>query len=104
MIQPANVQASATYKRTKIVKVSKKAYYTTKNAKTYTLNGSAQKLRLRANHNLKDYRNSTWTRSKKTTITKHGKKYLYYYVTNAKDGVTGWYLQKYLKAGSYNAL
>ncbi|WP_318765863.1 CAP domain-containing protein [Lactiplantibacillus carotarum] len=101
MFQPTNVQASATYKRTKIVKVSKKAYYTTKNAKTYTLNGSAKKIRLRANHNLKDYRNSTWIRSKKTTITKHGKKYLYYYVKSSKNGVTGWVWHKYLKAGKY---
>ncbi|WP_318765869.1 CAP domain-containing protein [Lactiplantibacillus carotarum] len=39
----------------------------------------------------------------KTTITKHGKKYLYYYVRSSKNGSTGWVWHKYLKIGKYKA-
>ncbi|WP_158610678.1 CAP domain-containing protein [Lactiplantibacillus garii] len=96
---PQNAQASATYKRTKTVKTGKAAYYSTSNASTVQFKGSSKKLRLKANHKLNSYKKSTWTRTKKTTVAKHGKKYLYYYVTSAKDGVTGWVWSHYLKHG-----
>ncbi|RRK09154.1 hypothetical protein D1831_14380, partial [Lactiplantibacillus garii] len=100
LMAPTNVQASSTYRRIKITKTSAKAYYSTSlSAKTYSLVGSSKKLKLRANHTLKNFRKTTWIRSKKATIIKHGKKYLYYYVTNAKNGNSGWTWHKYLKAG-----
>ncbi|WP_318765861.1 CAP domain-containing protein [Lactiplantibacillus carotarum] len=94
------VQASGAYRRTKITTTSVKPYYaTSRSAKTYQLVGDRTKLKLKANHNLTDYRKTTWVRTKQTTITKHGKKYVYYYVTNAKSGDKGWTWHKYLKPG-----
>ena len=93
-------QASRSISRTKIVKNSAKPYYSANaKGKTYKFKGSARHLVLKSNHALKNYKSTTWTRIKKTTITKHGKKYLYYYVTNSKNGAKGWVWHKYLKAG-----
>ncbi|WP_318765864.1 CAP domain-containing protein [Lactiplantibacillus carotarum] len=60
-------------------------------------------MKLKKNHNLKNYKKSTWVRLKKTTITKRGKKYLYYYVKSSNNGATGWVWHKYLTAGKYKA-
>lgn len=93
-------QAATHYKRTKTVKVSKKAYYSTsKTGKTYRLIGSTKKMTFKSNHALKNYAKTTWTRSSKTYVTKHGKKVLYYYVTNSHKQVSGWVAASYLKAG-----
>lgn len=97
--RPTSASASATYKRNKITKVKTANYYSTKNARTYAFKGSAKHLVLKSNHALKNYKTTTWIRTKKTTITKHGKKYLYYYVTNSKNGAKGWVWHKYLQAG-----
>lgn len=95
-----NAQAATGYKRTKTTSVSKKAYYTTNvKGSTYRNNKSTKHFVFKANHALKNYKNTTWTRTKKTTITKHGKKYLYYYVHNSKNNAAGWIYSKYLKAG-----
>lgn len=48
---------------------------------------------------MKNYKNSTWTRTSKTYITKKGKRYLYYYVHNSKNNAAGWVWNGYLKAG-----
>ncbi|WP_318765866.1 hypothetical protein [Lactiplantibacillus carotarum] len=101
--QNLNVQASSVYKRTKIVKTKKASYHSTKNAGTYKFIGSAKKLRLKKNHNLKNYKKSTWVRLKKTNIIKHGKKYLYYYVKSSKNGATGWVWHQYLTLRKYKA-
>lgn len=93
-------QAATTYHRTKTVKVSHKAYYSTsKTGKTYNFSGSTRKFKLKANHALKNYTKTTWTRSAQTYVTKNGKKTLYYYVTNSNHKVKGWVYAKYLKAG-----
>ncbi|MFC6163409.1 hypothetical protein ACFP3T_01820 [Lactiplantibacillus dongliensis] len=92
--------AATTYKRSKISKVSSKAYYSKRQkGKTYQFKGTAKKLTFKANHALKNYTKTTWQASKKTTVTKHGKQYLYYYVKNSRNGATGWVYSKYLKAG-----
>lgn len=93
-------QAATTYHRTKTVKVSQKAYYSTsKTGKAYNFSGSTRKFKLKANHALKNYTKTTWTRSAQTYVTKNGKKTLYYYVTNSNHKVKGWVYAKYLKAG-----
>lgn len=97
--RPTSASASATYKRNRITKVKAANYYSTKNARTYAFKGNAKHLVLKSNHALKNYKTTTWIRTKKTTITKHGKKYLYYYVANSKNGAKGWVWHKYLKAG-----
>ncbi|MFC6163408.1 hypothetical protein ACFP3T_01815 [Lactiplantibacillus dongliensis] len=92
--------AATTYKRSKVTKVSSKAYYSQRQTgKTYQFKGTAKKLTFKANHALKNYTKTTWQASKKTTVTKHGKQYLYYYVKNSRNGATGWVYSKYLKAG-----
>ncbi|MFD1421933.1 hypothetical protein [Lactiplantibacillus songbeiensis] len=92
--------AATTYKRSKVTKVSSKAYYSQRQTgKTYQFKGTAKKLTFKANHALKNYTKTTWQTSKKTTVTKHGKQYLYYYVKNSRNGATGWVYSKYLKAG-----
>ncbi|MFD1421932.1 hypothetical protein [Lactiplantibacillus songbeiensis] len=95
-----NANAATTYKRSKITKVSSKAYYSQRQTgKTYQFKGTAKKLAFKANHALKNYTKTTWQASKKTTVTKNGKQYLYYYVKNSRNGATGWVYSKYLKAG-----
>ncbi|WP_338209878.1 CAP domain-containing protein [Lactiplantibacillus paraxiangfangensis] len=97
---PTTAQASGKISRSKEVLVSAKSYYSTSNkGRTYKFKGSAKHLVLKHNHKLSNYKTTTWTRTKKTTITKHGKKYLYYYVRNNKNGAKGWVWHKYLKAG-----
>ncbi|MFD1421934.1 hypothetical protein [Lactiplantibacillus songbeiensis] len=92
--------AATTYKRSKITKVSSKAYYSQRQTgKTYQFKGTAKKLVFKANHALKNYTKTTWQASKKTMVTKNGKQYLYYYVKNSRNGATGWVYSKYLKAG-----
>jgi len=92
-------KVSKTY-RTKATKVSHKSYYSlSKTGKTYKLSGSLKKPVLKANHTLKQYVKTTWTRSKQMVVTKKGKKVRYYYVTNAKDHATGWVKASALKAG-----
>jgi len=92
--------AATTYKRSKVTKISTKAYYSQRQTgKTYQFKGSAKKLTFKSNHALKNYTKTTWQASKKTTVTKHGKQYLYYYVKNSRNGATGWVYSKYLKAG-----
>lgn len=98
---PLNANAKTnTYKRTKTTKVAKKAYYTTNTtASTYKANGKINKWTFKKNHALKNYKNTTWTRTQKTYISMHGKKVLYYWVHNSKNNATGWIWSGYLKAG-----
>ncbi|WP_318765272.1 hypothetical protein [Lactiplantibacillus carotarum] len=93
-------QAATHYKRTATTKVSHKAYYSTsKTGKTYQFVGSTKKFRFKANHALKNYTKTTWTRSSKTTVKKAGKAVTYYYVTSANKRAKGWVAASYLKAG-----
>lgn len=99
------VNASTGYHRTKTTPVSHKKYYSVSmTGKTFKANGSTKHFKFTANHYLKNYRTTTWTRTHKTYITKHGKKYLYYYVrNNTKKNVSGWVWSGYLKSGNYSA-
>lgn len=100
MTNQQDVKASTGYRRTKTTAVSHKDYYSMNTkAATYSANGSTTHFKFKLNHYLKNYKNTTWTRTSKTYITKHGKRYLYYYVHNAKSGVAGWVWHGYLKAG-----
>lgn len=94
-----SAQASTTISRSKITQIRAKTTYSISKGKTYKLVGSPKRFKLKANHQLKNYRGSTWTATKKTTINKQGKKSLYYYVKNAKNGAAGWVWHGYLKAG-----
>ncbi|MGA3270473.1 hypothetical protein [Lactiplantibacillus pentosus] len=97
--QPTHASA-ATYRRTAATKVASKPYYTTSNTgKTYTFSGSLKKTKMHANHALKSYHNSTWTRTKQAYVYKGNRKVRYYYVKSAKNGATGWVASSYLKAG-----
>lgn len=98
--QPTNAQAAAYYHRTKTTKVSKKSYYSKADKMTYKFAGTQKKFKFQSNHDLSNYTHTTWVRSSKTYVTKHGKKYLYYYVTNAKTGAKGWVWHQYLNAGA----
>lgn len=93
-------QAATTYHRTKTVKVNHKPYYaSSKKGHTYRFVGSIKHFNFKANHALKNYTHTTWTRTAKTAVTKHGQKVTYYRVTNAKNKATGWVAASYLKAG-----
>ncbi|CAM3311584.1 hypothetical protein [Lactiplantibacillus plajomi] len=91
---------AASYRRTKMTKISHKDYYSlSKKGWTYKISGSTKHARLKRNHHLINYTTSTWQRSKRTYLYKHGKKTCYYYVKNTKNGATGWVWSGYLKAG-----
>lgn len=87
------------YQRNKITKVKAQSYYATRNAKTFRFVGTPRHFKLKANHNLKNFKDSTWTVSKKTTVKHNGKSSLYYYVKNARNGAAGWVWHGYLKKG-----
>ncbi|CAM3038686.1 hypothetical protein [Lactiplantibacillus plajomi] len=87
-----------TYHRTPTTKVSAKTYYSTSTtAHTYKANRNYNYWTFKRNHDLKNYRNTIWTRSSKTYINKNGKNVLYYYVHNSKNGASGWVWSGYLK-------
>ncbi|ETY74169.1 hypothetical protein [Lactiplantibacillus fabifermentans] len=99
LIPALNANAATTYKRSKQTTVASKPYYAkSATGNTYTLKGSAKKTTLKANHALKNYMSTTWTRSKTLKLTRGGKATTYYYVKNAKTGATGW-----VKSSSVNA-
>lgn len=100
LIEVNTVQAKTTYQRTVIKSVKSTPMYSTSNkGKTYAFKGDAKKFTFKASHKLKNYHNSTWTKSKQTTV-KHGKNSsTYYFVKNAKNGVTGWVNKVYMKTG-----
>lgn len=93
------VNASAKYRRTKIVKVKKGNYVVrNKKGKTYKFKGNAKKLTLKTNHYLKNYTKSTWKRTKQTKAYRQGKKkVVYYYVTTSKNKAAGWVKKSDLK-------
>ncbi|ETY73813.1 hypothetical protein [Lactiplantibacillus fabifermentans] len=94
-------QASTTYHRTATVKTANTAYYSTsQTGKTYKFVGSTKKFTFKANHALKNYTSTTWHSTKKTTVTKAGKKYTYYYVTNTKNKAQGWVWSGFVKKGT----
>lgn len=95
-----NADAATTYQRSKQHSVASRPYYAKSNAgSTYQLKGSAKKTTLKANHALKNYRSTTWMKTKTMTLKRKGKSTTYYYVRNAKNGATGWVKPSYLKAG-----
>lgn len=98
-----SANAATKYHRTKTTPVSHKKYHSfSENGKTYRPNGSTTRFTFKANHYLLNYRTTTWTRTHKTYITKHGEKYLYYYVRNDnKKNVSGWVWSGYLEPGKY---
>jgi len=95
---PQGAMASRTYQRTRTTPVAKKAYYTTDTkSHTFRANGNYSRWTFKANHDLKNYRNTTWTTTQKTYITMNGKRVLYYWVHNSKNNATGWIWSGYLK-------
>lgn len=95
----SQASSSTTYQRNKITKVKAQPYYSTRNAKTFRFVGTPAHFKIKANHNLKNFKNSTWAVSKKAAVKHNGKSSLYYYVKNARNGATGWVWHGYLKAG-----
>lgn len=57
-------------------------------AKTYAISGKANNLKMKANHNLKNYKNKTWTRMKLTEIKQNDNWNVYYFVKTGK--ISGW--------------
>ncbi|MFC6208160.1 hypothetical protein [Levilactobacillus tongjiangensis] len=99
LVPATPVNASAKYRRTKIVKAKKVNYVVrNKKGKTYKFRGSAKKLTLKTNHYLKNYTKSTWKRTKQTKVYRQGKKKLvYYYLTTSKHKAAGWVKKSDLK-------
>ncbi|MFC6180985.1 hypothetical protein [Lactiplantibacillus daowaiensis] len=59
--------------------------------KTYTFSGKTNNVKMKANHNLKNYKQSTWTRKKIVQIKQDNNWMVYYYVTTGKKGkISGW--------------
>ncbi|GAW99578.1 hypothetical protein [Secundilactobacillus mixtipabuli] len=92
--------ASTVYHRTSIKSVKSTAMYSTSNTgKTYNFKGSASHFTFKTSHDLKNYHNSTWVKTKQTTV-KHGRhSSTYYYVKDAKNGASGWVNKVYMKTG-----
>ncbi|MFC6179813.1 C40 family peptidase [Lactiplantibacillus daowaiensis] len=68
---------------------------------TYNMTGSTTNFTFVKTHSLKSYPSTTWMATKKRYIYKtNGKKYLYYYVTNAGNTASGWIWHGYLKTKS----
>ena len=100
LAQPTNASASSAYKRSKITKVKAENYYSMgSKGWTYVFKGNAKHLVLKHNHKLGNYKKTTWVSTAKTTLTRHGQKYLYYYVTNTKNNAKGWVWNVHLQAG-----
>lgn len=102
LVPTISADASAKYRRTKIVKVKHTKYKVrNKKGKTYKFKGSSKKLTLKANHYLKNYTKSTWKRTKQTKVYRAGKKkVVYYYVTTSKHKAAGWVKKSDLKVKS----
>lgn len=100
LAQPMNAAASSAYKRNKITKVKAENFYSMgSKGWTYVFKGNAKHLVLKHNHKLANYKKTTWISTAKTTLTRHGQKYLYYYVTNTKNNAKGWVWNVHLQAG-----
>ncbi|MFC6180987.1 hypothetical protein [Lactiplantibacillus daowaiensis] len=52
--------------------------------KTYIFSGPMNNIKLKANHSLKNYKQSTWTRKGIVQIKQNNKWMMYYYVTTGK--------------------
>ncbi|MFC6181648.1 hypothetical protein [Lactiplantibacillus daowaiensis] len=93
-------QAKGGYQRTKTTAIKSKLFYSTsKTGKTYQANRSLINFKFKANHHLKDYRETAWLATSKTVINVHGKNRLYYYVQNSDLKAQGWVWRGYLKPG-----
>ncbi|YAB14249.1 hypothetical protein ACT5GY_05145 [Lactiplantibacillus plantarum] len=98
MLSSVSANASTYYHRTPTRATARKAYYTTDTkSHTFRANGNYNRWTFRANHDLKNYRNTVWTTTQQTDIIMHGKKVRYYWVHNSKNGATGWIWSGYLK-------
>lgn len=98
MLSSVSATANTYYHRTPTKATAKKAYYTTDTkSHTFRANGHYNRWTFKANHDLKNYRNTVWTTTQQTDITMHGKKVRYYWVHNSKNGATGWIWSGYLK-------
>lgn len=98
MLRSVSATANTYYHRTPTKATAKKTYYTTDTkSHTFRANGQYNRWTFKANHDLKNYRNTVWTTTQQTDITMHGKKVRYYWVHNSKNGATGWIWSGYLK-------
>ncbi|WEE36866.1 L,D-transpeptidase family protein [Lactiplantibacillus paraplantarum] len=98
MLSSVSATANTYYHRTPTKATAKKTYYTTDTkSHTFRANGQYNRWTFKANHDLKNYRNTVWTTTQQTDITMHGKKVRYYWVHNSKNGATGWIWSGYLK-------
>ncbi|WP_262339150.1 hypothetical protein [Lactiplantibacillus plantarum] len=90
MLSSVSANASTYYHRTPTRATARKAYYTTDTkSHTFRANGNYNRWTFRANHDLKNYRNTVWTTTQQTDIIMHGKKVRYYWVHNSKNGAAG---------------
>lgn len=95
-------QASGTNRIISTSTISKTAYTRKSSAGAlYNMTGSSTNFTFTKTHSLKSYPSTTWMATKKRYIYKtNGKKYLYYYVTNANKTASGWVWHSYLKKKS----
>jgi len=91
--------ASGTNRIISTSNMSKTAYVRrSSHGATYNMTGNAQAFTFTKTHALASYPSTTWMATQKRYISKaNGKKYLYYYVTNANKTAAGWIWHGYLK-------
>ncbi|WP_261975406.1 hypothetical protein [Lactiplantibacillus plantarum] len=69
MLSSVSANASTYYHRTPTRATARKAYYTTDTkSHTFRANGNYNRWTFRANHDLKNYRNTVWTTTQQTDI------------------------------------
>lgn len=72
MLSSVSANASTYYHRTPTRATARKAYYTTDTkSHTFRANGNYNRWTFRANHDLKNYRNTVWTTTQQTDIIMH---------------------------------
>lgn len=86
--------------RTAVVPLKAKPYYTGANGGTYTIRGTVNQVKMRVNHQLKNYTRTTWIVTARTDVTQpNGQRIRYYRGKNSRNGAVGWIGQSQLKAG-----
>lgn len=97
-----NATATRPTTRTATVKLRPTAYYSVRAGKTYRFTDAHTQVKLSANHDLKNYRQTTWTATGRSDVTTpNGQTTRYLYVKNARNGATGWVAAKLMKAGRH---
>ncbi|MFC6163107.1 C40 family peptidase [Lactiplantibacillus dongliensis] len=99
LVAAQKADASGTNRIISTTNITKTAYTRKSTAgATYNITGSTQNFTFVKTHSLKSYPSTTWMATQKRYVYKtNGKKYLYYYVTNANKTAAGWVWHGYLK-------